>query len=166
MVRNFRKPLVVVGPKTLLRLPAAASALSDMAPGTGFRPVLVDSTSQDPAKVTRVVFVSGKHYYALRKHAEEAGAADVAFVRLEQLCPFPTGRLQEAVAAFPKAKSFVWSQEEHRNQGAWTFVSPRFRNLVGVDPEYRGRGVLCQPAVGVGQVHQLEAKMVVESAFQ
>ena len=106
-----------------------------------------------------MVFVTGKHYYALARHAEEgSGLPNVAFVRLEQLCPFPTKELQEAVAPFKRAKSeyqvvkrgrervsrlslhpfshldppseFVWSQEEHRNMGAWQFVAPRFRDLM------------------------------------
>ncbi len=106
MLRNFRKPLVVVGPKTLLRLPAAASDLAEMGEGTTFKPVIVDAAGQDPQRVERVVFVAGKHYYALRRHAEENGLLDrVALVRLEQLCPFPARLLQEAVAKFPNAKS-------------------------------------------------------------
>ena len=102
MIRSFRKPLVVVAPKILLRLSAAASTLNDMGPGTHFQPVLGDW--KDPKAVTRVVFVSGKHYYALAKYAEEKGISDVAFVRLEQLCPFPTKELQDEVSRYPNAK--------------------------------------------------------------
>ena len=130
MLRPWRKPLVVVAPKTLLRLPAAASSLASLAPGSTFQTVLPDPTVTDPSSVEKVVFVSGRHYYTLAKHIEEQKLAKVAVVRIESLCPFPAERLQEEVARFPKAKSWVWSQEEHRNQGAWTFVRPRMHNLV------------------------------------
>jgi len=168
MLRDFRKPLVVVAPKILLRLAAASSPLSEMASGSHFRPVITSLSvgTKSPEEVERVVFVTGKHYYALARHAEESGLSGVAFVRLEQLCPFPTKELQEAVAPFKRAKKFVWSQEEHRNMGAWQFVSPRFRNLVGRNLSYCGRSELCQPAAGVGKVHQAEAKLVVEEPFQ
>ena len=102
MLRSFRKPLVVVAPKVLLRLSAAASTLDEMGPGTHFRAVIPDP--KDSRSVTRVVFVSGKHYYALNKHAEEKGITDTAFVRVEQLCPFPTQELQNEVSRYPNAK--------------------------------------------------------------
>ena len=83
MVRNFQKPLIVAGPKTLLRLPAAASTLAEMAPGTHFLPVLPDSTAVTSAEVTRLVFCSGKHYYALVEERQKRAAKHVAFIRLE-----------------------------------------------------------------------------------
>ena len=82
MVRNYRKPLVCASPKTLLRLPAAVSTLQEMAPGTTFHPVLPDSVA-DPTKVTRIVFVCGKHYYTLAKEVETRGLSNVALVRIE-----------------------------------------------------------------------------------
>eukprot|EP00095_Tigriopus_kingsejongensis_P000620 maker-scaffold275_size226830-snap-gene-0.25 protein:Tk00620 transcript:maker-scaffold275_size226830-snap-gene-0.25-mRNA-1 annotation:"2-oxoglutarate dehydrogenase e1 component dhktd1-like mitochondrial" len=168
MIRNFRKPLVVVGPKVLLRLPAASSSLLEMESGTAFKTVLSDPrfNGREPDQVKKVVFVSGKHYYALARHAEEKNVRDIAFVRVEQLCPFPTQELQDELKKYKNAKYFVWSQEEHRNMGAWSFVYPRFRNLVGVNLDYIGREVLCQPAAGVGRVHQEEAKYVVEDVFK
>ena len=166
MIRNFRKPLVVVAPKILLRMGAASSNLNDLGPGTHFRPVLSDSKISDPKKVTKVVFVSGKHYYALAKKAEDENIVDTAFVRVEQLCPFPVADLQDEVAKYPNAKKFVWSQEEHRNMGAWTFVQPRFRNLVGVNLKYIGRSELCQPAVGVATVHRKEEQMILDDTFE
>jgi len=165
MVRNYRKPLVVVAPKTLLRLPGAASTLSDMAPGTSFQPVLSDPAITNPSKVERVVLVSGKHYYTLTKHIQDNAINNVAVIRLESLCPFPAGRLQEEMKKFSGAKKFVWSQEEHRNMGAWSYLQPRFRNLVGLELEFVGRGELCQPAVGVGKVHQAEAAAILAQTF-
>lgn len=83
MVRNFRKPLIVVGPKVMLRLASAVSDLNEMAPGTTFKSVLVDSGIANPAKVTRVIFVSGKHYYTLVKEREDRGLDNVAVIRIE-----------------------------------------------------------------------------------
>merc|ERR1712223_883280 len=156
MIRNFRKPLVVVAPKILLRMSAASSALNDMGPGTFFNPVLGDSKVVDRQKVKKVIFVSGKHYFALEKKIEEEKISDTAIIRIEQLCPFPVADLQNEISKYPNAKKFVWSQEEHRNMGAWSFIEPRFRNLVGVAPMYVGRSELCQPAVGVASVHRKE----------
>lgn len=102
MVRNFRKPLVVVAPKILLRLSAAASTLADMAPGTHFLPVVGDT--RDPRGVTKVIFVSGKHYFALNDHIQEKGFTNVALVRVEQICPFPTKELQDELSRYPHAK--------------------------------------------------------------
>ena len=124
-VRPWRKPLVVVAPKTLLRLPAAASSLADISSGTSFQTVISDPAVKAPDKVETVVLVSGRHYYTLAKHIEENKIVNVAVLRLESLCPFPIERLQQEAAKFKNAKKWVWSQEEHRNQGAWSFVKPR-----------------------------------------
>ncbi|XP_035669706.1 probable 2-oxoglutarate dehydrogenase E1 component DHKTD1, mitochondrial [Branchiostoma floridae] len=164
MVRNFRKPLVVAGPKILLRLPAATSTLEDMAPGTFFKPVIGEQGA-DPSRVTRVVFCSGKHYYGLAKERDARGADNVAIIRIEELCPFPMEAIREEMKKYSKATEFIWSQEEHRNMGAWSFVQPRFDNLLACKLKYVGRGVLATPAVGVGEVHQAEAKQVITDAF-
>jgi probable 2-oxoglutarate dehydrogenase E1 component DHKTD1 len=105
MIRNFRKPLVVVAPKILLRLPAASSSIEEMLPGTTFQPVISDSVQKNSKDVKKLIFVSGKHYFALAKYAEEKDINNVAFIRLEQLCPFPTKELQDEVARYPNAKS-------------------------------------------------------------
>jgi len=166
MVRNYRKPLVVIAPKVLLRLPAAASTLEDVAPGTSFQSVITDHSINVPESVEKVVFVSGRHYYTLTKHAQENSINNVAIIRLESLCPFPAERLQQEVKKFSKAKKFLWSQEEHRNQGCWSFVKPRFEALVGLNLEYAGRRELCQPAVGVGRIHQAENLDIIEQTFK
>jgi len=166
MVRNYRKPLVVIAPKVLLRLPAAASTLEDVAPGTSFQSVFTDHSIKVPESVEKVVFVSGRHYYTLTKHAQENSINNVAIIRLESLCPFPAERLQQEVKKFSKAKKFLWSQEEHRNQGCWSFVKPRFEALVGLNLEYAGRRELCQPAVGVGRIHQAENLDIIEQTFE
>eukprot|EP00093_Oithona_nana_P001373 01373.XXX_3971_5500_1 [CDS] Oithona nana genome sequencing. len=104
MLRNFRKPLVVVAPKILLRLSAASSTLEEMRSGTHFQPVIGD-TSANPKDVRRLIFVTGKHYYALRKFVDEKEMKDTAIVRLEQLCPFPTKELQDEVSRYQHVKS-------------------------------------------------------------
>lgn len=132
MVRNFRKPLVVVAPKTLLRLSAAVSSLTDMAPGTTFQPVLDDASVVSKVKqVKKLIFVSGKHFYNLDEKRQELNRNDVAIIRLESLCPFPVLELQKILETYSNATEIVWSQEEHRNFGAWAFIKPRFENFLG-----------------------------------
>ncbi|XP_060070880.1 2-oxoadipate dehydrogenase complex component E1-like [Ylistrum balloti] len=164
MVRNYRKPLVVVAPKVLLRLSAATSSLSDMTPGTSFKPVLGDPGVKGD-KVAKVIFCTGKHFYNLQKERDSKNLQDTAIIRLESLCPFPTAELQAELVKFPSAKDFVWSQEEHRNMGAWTFVSPRFENLVGRKLRYVGRDHLGCPATGIGEVHRAEAQQLLLDTF-
>ena len=113
----------------------------------------------------KLIFVSGKHYYTLAKHREENKIEKTAIIRLESLCPFPAAKIQEELKKYKNATSFVWSQEEHRNMGCWSFVSPRFRNILGLELSYAGRQELCQPAVGVGQVHQQENKEILQQTF-
>ena len=106
MKRNFRKPLIVIGPKTLLRLPTAISTLEDMAPGTTFEPVLGDvQTEKNPGAVEKVLFVSGKLYYDLIKERQANGADDkVAIVRVEELSPFPKDGLKQQIETYSGAK--------------------------------------------------------------
>ncbi|XP_073248521.1 2-oxoadipate dehydrogenase complex component E1-like [Porites lutea] len=164
LLRNFRKPLIVVGPKLLIRLPAAVSSLHEMAPGTHFQPVLGDSTV-NKASVSRVVFCSGKHYYALTKQREATNNMNTAIVRLESLCPFPAEVIRQELQKFPGAKEYIWSQEEHRNMGAWSFVSPRFENILGIKLKYAGRKVLGVPAVGIGKLHSQEVIEILNDTF-
>ncbi|XP_048586334.1 2-oxoadipate dehydrogenase complex component E1 isoform X2 [Nematostella vectensis] len=164
MMRNFRKPLIIVAPKLLLRLPAAMSTLHDMSPGTHFMPVIGD-TSMNPTEVRRVMFCSGKHYYSLLKRREKTGNTDTAIIRLEALTPFPMDAIRDEMRRYPGAQEFVWSQEEHRNMGAWTFVAPRFQNLLGVKLAYVGRRELAAPAVGIGKLHAQEEEQVLGASF-
>lgn len=165
MIRPFRKPLIVAGPKVLLRLPAAVSPLTDLAPGTNFQPVLDDELAAKKEAVHRLVFVSGKHYYTLNQHRQEKSLSDVAIVRLEELCPFPALALQKLVQSYPNAKEYIWAQEEHRNGGAWNFVEPRFRRLVGLNLRYSGRPPLAAPAIGVSALHKVEAASLISDIF-
>ncbi|KAL7635748.1 UNVERIFIED_CONTAM: hypothetical protein RMT77_013565 [Armadillidium vulgare] len=165
MIRNYRKPLIVIGPKSILRLPAAFSSLEDMKPGTHFLPVIGDSEVK-PEEVRKIVFLSGKHYYFLKTEREKLGFKDTALVRLESLCPFPTREINEVLKKYPKAKTFIWSQEEHRNMGAWSFVAPRFRNLCGTQLKYAGRSELGVTAVGISSLHKQEIEEIIKQTFK
>ncbi|KAI9563198.1 hypothetical protein GHT06_010655 [Daphnia sinensis] len=164
VLRPFRKPLIVAGPKLLLRFPAAVSTLQDLAPGTSFQPVL-DDTLESSSDVRRMIFVSGKHCYALNQQRQEKGLKDVAIIRLEELCPFPALGIQKLVAKYSNAKEYIWCQEEPRNGGAWNFVEPRFRNVVGINLRYSGRPVLAAPAVGISALHKIEVTNLMKDIF-
>lgn len=166
MVRNFRKPLIVVSPKILLRFPAAVSTLQEMAPGTTFKPVIGDS-SVDPKNVKRVVFCCGKHFYALLKQREslEAKKREFAIIRIEELCPFPLDSLQQEMSKYKHVKDFIWSQEEPQNMGAWCFVSPRFEKQLACKLRLVSRPPLPVPAVGIGSVHLQQHEDVLTKTF-
>ena len=163
--RNFRKPLVVMTPKSLLRHKDAVSPVDDLIRGR-FQEILVDPV-QDPNEVRRVVFCSGKVYYDLAKKREEAGKTrEVALVRIEQLYPWPQAALAELVARFPSPDvQWVWAQEESQNMGSWSFVEPRLRALVQDDVLYVGRGASASPATGSHAAHEREQHELVEAAI-
>ncbi|KAL0968739.1 hypothetical protein UPYG_G00271080 [Umbra pygmaea] len=165
MIRNFRKPLIVAGPKTLLRFSGATSSLADMAPGTSFKPVIGD-TIVTPASVQRVVLCSGKHYYALLKQREESAATQTtALVRMEELCPFPLEALQQELKNYTNATQFVWSQEEPQNMGPWSFVAPRFEKQMACKLQLVSRPALPAPAVGIGMLHHQQNEDILTRTF-
>ncbi|KAM7396949.1 hypothetical protein PAMP_019952 [Pampus punctatissimus] len=165
MIRNFRKPLIVVGPKMLLRFSGAASSLTELAPGTSFRPVIGD-TSVSAESVQRVVLCSGKHYYALLKQREASAAnQNTALIRLEELCPFPLEALQQELKKYPNAKEFVWSQEEPQNMGPWSFVAPRFEKQLACRLRLVSRPALPAPAVGIGTLHHQQQEAILTATF-
>ncbi|CAD5223930.1 unnamed protein product [Bursaphelenchus okinawaensis] len=161
----FRKPLIIISPKVLLRHPQAASPLSEFGEGTHFHPVLDDVASK-PDKVKKVVFVSGKHAVLLMAERSKRNLEDTAIVRLERLCPFPVGEIRETLQNYKSATKFVWSQEEPRNAGAWAFVNPRFQNGLGIELKYAGRPEIAWMATSIGQHHQKEAEKVLTDTFQ
>ncbi|XP_026059023.1 2-oxoadipate dehydrogenase complex component E1 [Carassius auratus] len=166
MIRNFRKPLIVASPKTLLRFSGAVSSLADMGPGTSFKPVIGDP-SVNAASVQRVLFCSGKHYYALLKHRETLPEAErnTALIRVEELCPFPTEALQQELNKYPNAKEFIWSQEEPQNMGCWSFVSPRFEKQLACKLRSVSRPALPAPAVGIGTLHHQQHEAILTASF-
>ncbi|MFO0967834.1 MAG: 2-oxoglutarate dehydrogenase E1 component [Gemmataceae bacterium] len=160
LLRNFRKPLVVMTPKSLLRHKLVVSSLDDFTQGR-FDEILEDR-AVDAQKVRRVVLCSGKVYYDLLEQRKEE---PVVLVRVEQLYPFPSEAIQKAVRSYPKAKEYVWAQEESLNMGAWSFVEPRLRAM-GFRLKYVGRDASASPATGSRQVHLREQKELVEAAIR
>jgi 2-oxoglutarate dehydrogenase E1 component len=158
----FRKPLVVMTPKSLLRHPRCVSSLAELS-GGGFREVLADAGP--PQQVQTVLFCSGKIYYELLEQREKSGRVEVAIVRLEQLYPLRVDLLQQAVAAYQGVKEWRWVQEEPANMGAWSFLRPLLAELLGREPGYVGRPAAAAPAVGSHRLHKVEQERVIAEAF-
>ncbi len=162
------KPLILFTPKSLLRLPAAASPLEALTSG-GFRASLDDPEVSDGAAsaVRRVIFCSGKVYYDLRAEREKRRDARTAIVRVEQLYPFPASELARILARFPSAGETLWVQEEPRNMGAFAFVEPHFAEKVapGRTLRYVGRVASASPATGNASVHKKEMEAFLAEAF-
>ena len=173
--RNFRKPLIMMTPKSLLRHKRCVSRLEEMGPGTTFHRVLPDDAEGTPALVgdgdiKRVVLCSGKVYYDLLEMREKLGINDVYLMRQEQLYPFPPNTLGELLKRFQQAE-LVWCQEEPKNMGAWSFVSPRLEEVmetVGMRagrPIYVGRREAASPATGLARNHLREQEALVTEAL-
>jgi 2-oxoglutarate dehydrogenase E1 component len=167
MHRPFRKPLIVMSPKSLLRHARAVSSLSDLTDGA-FRTVLDDPRVSDPAAVERVLMCTGRIYYALDIGREERARDNIAIVRLEQLYPFPETELTEILKGYPHASEFCWVQEEPANQGARDFLELRIERLLPARRRlaYVGRREAASPATGSHKVHQTEEKDIVEAALR
>ena len=160
--RDFRKPLIVMTPKSLLRHKHAVSPVDHLTVGH-FRDVLDDPSAPD--RVRRVLMCSGKVYYDLIARRAEVGTErEVAVVRIEQLYPWPCDELKAVLDRYRSAREWVWVQEESQNMGAWTFVAPRLRELLGVDVSYVGRDASASPATGSKVVHDREQAELVEAA--
>jgi 2-oxoglutarate dehydrogenase E1 component len=169
--RAFRKPLIVMTPKSLLRHKLCVSKLKDMGPGTSFHRVLYDEETLCPDEdVKRVVLCSGKVYYDLLEERSRRGLKEVFFLRLEQLYPFPYRALNRELSRFPHA-DVVWCQEEPVNMGAWSFVAPRLEDVLRrirgdcERPAYAGRPEAASPATGLFNQHVAEQKKLVDAAL-
>jgi 2-oxoglutarate dehydrogenase E1 component len=163
----WRKPMVVMSPKSLLRNPAAVSPLAELTAGK-FHPVLPDVTLPDPSAVRRVVLCSGKVYYDLAEGRASRKKQDVAIVRVEQLYPLRTAELQEALAPFPVTADVVWVQEEPRNMGAWPYIRDALGQAVrGFDARTSviARPASPSPASGSATRHKLVQQALVEEAL-
>lgn len=157
---DFRKPLICFTPKKLLRYPACVSKLTDFTKG-GFKEVL-DDPNADSKKVTRIAFCSGKVYYDLIERREKESVNDIAFVRLEQLYPFPHKQVDEILKKYNKAKDLMWVQEETENAGAWRHVDHAVRSL---NLKYIGREDAASPATGFAKRHNEENEMIMSKIF-
>ena len=162
--RPFRKPLVIMSPKSLLRHPRVVSSLDDLEKG-GFEEVLDDTRIKDAKSVKRVVFCTGKLYYELLDAAQTGVEGEVALVRLEQLYPFPGKKVAEVLARYKNAKEAIWAQEEPQNMGAWTFVRPRIEELlVETKLRYIGRRDSGTTAEGASKAHAVEQARIINEA--
>ena len=166
MVRNLRKPLIIMTPKSLLRAKDAASPLSEFTKG-GFQTVIPENKELKADKVKRIVACSGKVYYDLAKKREEKGLDDVALLRVEQLYPFPHKAFATELKKYPHATDIVWCQDEPQNQGAWFFVQHYIHENMteGQKLGYSGRAASASPAVGYSHLHQEQQKALVDGAF-
>jgi 2-oxoglutarate dehydrogenase E1 component len=169
--RNYRKPLVVMAPKSLLRHKLVVSTLADMGPGTRFHRVIPET---DPlvadAEVKRLVLCSGKIYYDLLQARRDSEINDIAIVRVEQLYPWPRDAVRDQMRRYAKAQ-VIWCQEEPANMGSWTFVLPRLINILEelkrevILPTYVGRKAAASPATGLLKMHVQEQSQIVKEAL-
>ncbi len=160
------RPLIIMTPKSLLRLPAAASAISELRQG-GFQPVIDDAGISERNAVKRVVICSGKVYYDLIAAREESGSSKAAVVRLEQFYPFPSAKLKEILASYENASQVFWTQEEPQNMGGWFFVEQRLRDVLAKNStlSYVGRSASASPATGSYSIHEMEQKKIVNDSL-
>ncbi|XP_060516613.1 2-oxoglutarate dehydrogenase complex component E1 isoform X5 [Cylas formicarius] len=164
----FRKPLIIMTPKSLLRHPEARSSFDEMVEGTEFQRIIADDgpAAQNPQCVQKLIFCSGKVFYDLRKINKEKGIEDkIALIRVEQLTPFPFDLVKAECEKYPNAQ-IAWAQEEHKNQGGWAYVKPRFETtLAGQrDIVYIGRPVAASTATGSKAQHLKELKNLLDDA--
>ena len=172
MKRKFRKPLVLMTPKSMLRLEAAGSKVADLTDDT-FHEILDDSATEKKAaaeRVKRVILCTGKVFYDLLNFRTEHSISDVAIVRIEQLYPLHEKELAKICARYPKATQWVWCQEEPQNMGAWNFIRPRLRGVLdGIGNArrflYAGRDEAASTAVGSKGISDLEQKQLITAAF-
>ncbi|MBX3695967.1 MAG: 2-oxoglutarate dehydrogenase E1 component, partial [Steroidobacteraceae bacterium] len=167
MLRSFRKPLVVMTPKSLLRHDLSVSTLDELAQGR-FANVIDEIEDLSRAAVQRVVFCSGKVYFDLLKARRADALREVALVRIEQLYPFPADEYEAVLQRYPAAREIVWCQEEPQNQGAWYQIRHRLQERLGARREllYAGRPHAAAPATGILKVHEAEQAALIEAALR
>jgi 2-oxoglutarate dehydrogenase E1 component len=164
MHQSFRKPLIVMTPKSLLRHELSVSALADLSRGA-FARVIGEIDELPPAEIRRLVFCSGKVYFDLLRARRKEGLRDVALVRLEQLYPFPGEEYQAVLNRYANLREVVWCQEEPQNQGAWYQIRHRLQEFVPRTVLYAGRAPAAAPATGIVKIHELEQQALVSAAL-
>jgi len=171
MLRPFRKPLVIMTPKSLLRHPLAKSAADEFMGDNHFMRIKSDTKEIADSKVRRLVLCSGKVAYDLIERRDKEGIDDVSIVRVEQLYPFPGEALTLRLARMTNLESVVWCQEEPRNNGAWFFVNEKIEAALegagkgGMRPSYAGREEAASPATGLARRHQVQQESLVTIAL-
>jgi 2-oxoglutarate dehydrogenase E1 component len=167
MLQPFRKPLIVMTPKSLLRHELSVSALEELTRGS-FARVIDEMDDLQPQQVRRVVFCSGRVYFDLLKARRKDGIRDVALVRIEQLYPFPSEEYEAVLQRYANARDIVWCQEEPQNQGAWYQIRHRLQELLGGRRQvlYAGRAPAAAPATGISKIHEAEQHALIEAALR
>ncbi|MFS0737256.1 2-oxoglutarate dehydrogenase E1 component [Sphingomonas sp. 1P06PA] len=170
LMRNFRKPLIIMTPKSLLRHKAAVSSIDQFTGDSHFMRILSDPKAPADTDVNRVVLVSGKLFYDLADARDAAGDTATSIIRIEQIYPFPSEALAKRLARMPQLETVVWAQEEPKNNGAWTFVEPLIEDVlrtVGGKPQrpvYAGRKASAATATGLARKHnEQQAALVAEA---
>ncbi len=164
--RSFRKPLIIMTPKSLLRHTEAVSSEEDFTKER-FHEILDDASISDPARIKRVILCCGKVYYDLvAERKERELESEVALVRVEQVYPLHEQELKKILDRYAKARKLIWCQEEHENMGAWSFMEPQLRQLSKLAPVYAGRDRSATPATGLLAVHKIEQKQLLTEAFE
>lgn len=159
--RDFRKPLMVMTPKSLLRHPLAVSKLSDFTSGS-FQEILDDASNKKTSR--RILFCSGKIYYELFQRRLDLKASDIGIIRLEQFYPFPDKQLKEVITKYSRAKEWYWVQEEPENMGGWNFVRPRLAYLLQKHIQYIGREEAASPATGFHNIYKSQQAAIIDEA--
>ncbi|MEK6628475.1 MAG: 2-oxoglutarate dehydrogenase E1 component, partial [Bdellovibrionota bacterium] len=168
--RNFRKPLIVMSPKSLLRHPRATSTIEEIATGS-FQEVINDQFITEAKKVEKIVFVSGKLYYELLEEREKTRDLTTALVRLEQISPFPAHKVKETLTLYSNAKKLIWTQEEPKNMGSYQYVYFKFTELMDalnlkLNVTYVGRPDRASPATGSIYRHKAEQQQIITNVFK
>ncbi len=166
VLRPWRKPLIVMSPKSLLRNRRAVSTLDELANGE-FQRIIPDDPAIDPSRVRRLLLCTGKIYYDLLERRERDEATDIGIMRMEQLYPLRAAELQERLAPYPDKVDLVWVQEEPWNMGAWYFMRARLPEILGADVRLRcvARPESASPATGSGASHKLEQQLLLDEVF-
>jgi 2-oxoglutarate dehydrogenase E1 component len=166
-LKDNKRPLVIMTPKSLLRHPLAASRLEDLSEGA-FQPVLDDEEARERAdSVERLILCSGKIFTELAGSEYQEEAVDTAIARIELLYPFPEDQIKKVLEGYPNLREILWVQEEPQNMGAWSFVEPRLRGLAGETPVlYVGKPPRPSPAQGSAKFHRQEHAAIVRDAFE
>ena len=165
-VRNFRKPLVVLTPKSLLRHKMSVSPLTELSSGR-FEAIIPEIEAIEVEETRRLVFCSGKVYFDLLETREVSGVRDVAIVRVEQLYPFPIEEYADIIEQYAHVEEIIWCQEEPLNQGAWYQIKHRLQEALKDHQQlyYAGRASAAAPASGVFKVHLQQQQALVEAAL-
>jgi 2-oxoglutarate dehydrogenase E1 component len=171
MRRDFRKPLIMMTPKSLLRHKLAVSSIGDFTGDSHFRRIMSDLNAPAEGETRRLVLCSGKLAYELMEARDAAGDLGVEVVRIEQLYPFPSEPLVKRLKAMPKLQDLIWAQEEPKNNGAWFFVEDLLEQCLaeagfkGMRAQYAGRDASASPATGLAKRHAAEQAALIAAAL-